>query len=296
MSSNRSLLFSFIIASVAFLGCEFSDKEEATVAAYVHVPSLQMQTPIDGSQGSNTHQFEDVWVFANNTFIGSYGVPATIPIPVSGDVNLRFEAGVKKSGQEYERIIYPLMKSSSGKMFLTPNVVDTIVPKFQFFENSVFAFIEDYDRIGTKFIINPLYSGQGDTIIRFQGADARESGKNSARVLIRPGSTVFQMYTSDEYTLPGFNQPVFLEMDFNANLQLVIGYYYQEPNQPSSAATEIIRLAPTNGEWRKIYLALNQEIAPRPPNTQFKFYVGLFKSADFVADVRLDNIKLVYLD
>ncbi len=296
MRPNRFLPFTFILSAIAISGCEFSDKEEAKVASYIYVPSVQMQTPNDGSQGSNTHQFEDVWVFANNTFIGSYGVPATVPIPLSGNVQIRVEAGVKKSGQEYERIIYPLMKSSTSQLALEPDKVDTVLPVFTFFDNAVFSFIEDYDRIGTKFTINPLYSGPGDTIIRFQGADARESGKNSGRAVLRPGNTVFQMFTSDEYVLPGFNQPVFLEMDFNANLQLVIGYYYQEPNQPASGATEIIRLAPTDGKWKKIYLALNQEIAPRAPNTQFKFYIGLFKNADFEADVRLDNIKLVYLD
>lgn len=293
---GRFSICTFALIALLLTGCDFSDREEATVPAYIHIPRFNTETPNDGSKGSASHRFHDVWVYANNRLLGIYGVPSTIPIPNAGQTNIRIEPGILRSGQFLERMIYPVVQTYETNISLTPQKVDTVVPMFRYRPNVTFPVIEDFDRIGFRFTINPLYQIPGDTVVRFSGEGAHDTSNFSGRILLEPDTRIFQMYTTETYLLPGFNQPVFWEMDYNSDVTLVFGYYYIEPNQPVSIANEVIRLLPTNGQWNKVYIALNQEIAPRPIGTRFRFFIALAKLQGAQVNVMLDNLKLTHLD
>lgn len=296
MSNKKIIQITALLGSALLGSCEFNDLDTVPVPSYIHIPRFTVSTASDGSQGDATHQIEDVWVYNDGKLLGTFGLPATIPIQKTGLTKLSFEAGVEKSGQDLERIPYPMIDPYRRDMNLLAERVDTIIPEFKYNPRAKTPLLEDFDNVGFRFTLNPLYTAQGDTFIRVNDATARTPGKNSGRLQLRSGSEVFQMYTTDEYELPNLNQPVFFEMDYKSNLQLVIGYYFSIPNQGTSAPTEVIRLFPTNGEWRKIYLSLNQETGRRPNGTKYKMYIGLFKEPQTEADIMLDNIKLVYFD
>jgi hypothetical protein len=293
---GKFLIWSIGIIALLLSSCDFSDREEATVPSYIHIPNYVTETPTDGSKGSSFQRFHDVWVYVNGRLLGLYGLPANIPVPNKGPTTIRIEAGILKSGQLLERMVYPVIQTYETTISLTPKSIDTIVPVFRYRNNAAFPVIEDFDRIGFRFTINPLYQQAGDTVLRFKNADAHDTSNFSGRIQVQPDTRVFQMYTTETYALPGFNQPVFWEMDYNTDLPLVFGYYYIEPNQSVSISNEVIRLFPTNGQWNRVYIALNQEIAPRPIGTRFRFYIGFFKQPGATANVMLDNLKLTHLD
>jgi hypothetical protein len=292
----RAHIYFFVfIALMSLSGCELlEDTSPVTVPSYIHVPAVTTTSNPDGSQGDAFHRIPDVWVYDEGVLLGIYRIPATIPVPKSGRVNLNFEAGVVYSAQLDERIPYPMLQTYRITKDLKENAVDTIRPEFAYRNTCVFPLIEDFDRVGFRFTLNPLYTRAGDTILRVAGPEALEAGKNSGKVVLAPGAEAFQIYTTDNFTLPGMNQPVFFEMDYKSNVPLIIGYYFFEPGQSSSQPNEVIRLFATDGEWKKVYLALNQETAGKPSNTLYKFYIGLFKEAGKEAEIYLDNIKIVH--
>jgi hypothetical protein len=292
---KRYLLILFIL-SVILPSCEFKDRSEAIVPGYIYIPSYISETPNDGSKGAAIHNFPDVWVYVDGRSLGNYGLPALIPVPKTGNVSITIDAGITRTGQDMERLVYPMILTYEQKLTLTPNQIDTIVPVFRYRNNTVFPMIEDFDRIGFRFSLNPLYTQVGDTVVPFKGKDARDTIGYSGRVVSATGTRVFQMYTTENYLLPGFNQPVYFEMDYNTDVPLIVGYYFVEPNQTGSAPNEIIRLFPTGGQWRKIYVAMNREIASNPMGSRYRMYVGFFKNPDQVANVLIDNLKLVHLD
>ena len=65
-------LFLVTIALNFFCSCTQLDQQEA-IPSYVHIPSLKLQASPD--QGSSFHQFKDVWVYANNEYVGAYEMP-----------------------------------------------------------------------------------------------------------------------------------------------------------------------------------------------------------------------------
>jgi len=289
------ILFNFVLICT-FASCEFSDLGPADVPAYLYIPKINTEVNANGTQGDSTQQFQDIWVYAGNDFIGTFGLPAMIPIPKTGNTTLDFEAGITNSGIDGDRIMYPMMQTYSTQRNLEVTKIDTITPTFKYSDFAKFPFIEDFDGVGLRFSFNPLYSTAGDTILRINNDEALVKGRNSGKLQISKSATAFQMYTTELFKLPGFNQPVFWEMSYKSNQTLVFGYYYFEPNQPSSQPTEVIRLFPTNGKWNKVYISLNLELVNKKPNTEFRFFLGLFKGANTDADVYLDNLKLVYLD
>jgi hypothetical protein len=293
MHTYRYILWLLCLMSIS--ACEvLEDTSPVAVPSYIHIPSITTGSNLDGSQGDAFHRIPDVWVYDEGVLLGIYKIPATIPIPRSGKVNLNIEAGVVFSAQLEERIPYPMFQTYRITKDLKENMVDTVKPEFVYRSSCVFPLIEDFDRVGFRFTLNPLYSRAGDTVVRVSGPQALEAGKNSGKIELTPGTESFQLFTTENFNLPGMNQPVFLEMDYKSNVPLIIGYYYFEPGQTSSQPNEVIRLFNTEGEWRKLYLALNQETAGKPSNTLYKFYIGLFKDANQQADIYLDNIKIVY--
>ena len=88
-----------------FSGC---DKEEQ-IPSYIYISEFVLYTK-NTNFGSNSHDFVDAWVYANNKLIGVFELPATIPILESGSKQLTIIAGIRKNGLYYEREAYPFLK------------------------------------------------------------------------------------------------------------------------------------------------------------------------------------------
>ncbi len=292
----------FILAVLFIQSCALLDTEEASVPGYIYVPSFRYYTDDTSSQsdgpyeGQNTQKFVDVWLSREGIALGTIGLPALIPVTGTTDsAIITIDAGIMKTGQSDERVPYAVIKPFKKKMKFTPGVVDTVIPEFRYLSNRKFAFIEDFDRTGMRFVINDLYKVAGDTILKVNDQRARTPGKNSGMLAFNQNSLRFQVRTERIAGLPGMNSPVFLELDYHTNLPLDIGYYYFEPGQPASGANSVIQLFPSTG-WNKIYIALNLEIAPRKAGTEFIFYIGVYNPSAVLPEVFIDNAKLVYLE
>jgi hypothetical protein len=282
-------LFGFITS------CALLDNEEATVPAYIYVPQVKFITQ-PSKEGDSIHKFVDVWVSKSGLAMGTIGIPALLPIKFTDSTDITLDAGILKSGMNDERIPYPLILPYTKRMRLVPGKVDTIVPEFMYYPQAKFPIFEDFDVIGSFFELNSLYKQTGDTILRVQDKLALIPGKNSGQLVLSPTTTTYQLLASNPLNnLPGGNSPVFLELDYNTNLPLDIGYYYREPGQSAETRSSIVQLFPTNG-WNKVYIALNLEIASRRVGTSFRFYIGIFNPRLEKAEIFLDNLKVVYLD
>ena len=293
-----------LLLLAAISACSLLETDLAPAPAYVYVPSVTFYTDtIDKSdknyEGANTSRIKDAWLYNSGGLLGAaIGLPALVPVQVNGadSIDLRVEAGVLRSGQDDQRIPYPLMQPYTRRIRLIPGRVDTIYPDFTYYRTRQFAFIEDFDRPGFRFAINPHYRYPGDTVMAVNDARALAPG-NSGMFAISRNNTRFQILTTDQYVLPGMNLPVFLELDYHTNLPLEVGYYYDDPKLGPSAADSVISLYP-NSSWNKVYVSLNEEIAPHQQagSTAFKFYIGVYNPDSIEPAVFIDNIKLVYLD
>ncbi len=293
------LLFLHAILFSTINSCEFADNAEAVIPSYICITDFTFQTDTGNLnyQGRNTHDFADMWLNQNGNIIGAVGLPVLLPLQETGLRTINVEAGIKESGQDDVRKAYPFITTYSVPVELSPNQIDTITPLFKYVSNIKFPLIVDYDRLPNSrgFTINPLYALKGDTILEASGPGSREPGNDYMKMEVSDSTTAFQIYTSDEFTFPDLGTPVYLEMDYLADMSLQIGYYYVEPNQPTSPATAIITLYPS-ATWKKLYLNITDELYGKKTGTSFKFYIGFFNYSGLKPNISLDNIKLVTLD
>ncbi len=288
MKINSKLIV--LIASLGlFSQCKVFDNE-AIVPGYVYIGGYKMETAADGSQGDSTSKIVDGWVYENGSVVGSFGLPALIPIQKTGAVEIGIDAGILKTGQNYERIPNPLIARTYFSLNLKPNTIDTIFPVFKYVPRAKFKFIEDFDRVGLRF--SKTYTMPGDTIIYVNsGPDARTQGQNSGKIMLTDSTDYFRLVTTDPYNLVGLNLPSMLELDYNSDVILYIGMFANVPGGVKQIP--LYNAYPTNG-WNKVYINTTDEVSLNPINTEYKVYIEVYRPIGSPRPkIIIDNVKLI---
>jgi len=291
---HRTLtVFISLLGILLFSQCK---TDQAMVPGYLHIKSPQFNTKADGTQGYNSYDFKDYWVFESGIFKGSYAIPSEFPIQKEGKTVIRIGAGIKHSGQNEERMIYPLVKNFIDTVDFKPNQTDTIWPVFSYQDNAVFKLVEDFDKNGLSLEFNPVFKKDGDTLIKYNGDDAFVKGNNSGKIVLKQDSSILELYSPVLNNMPKFS-PTYLEIDYKNDLPFTIGIYATEIDG-SVKQIPLIVLTPKS-QWNKLYLDLETEIAYHPIGTQFRIFLRFSNNLTSPVQnpsVLFDNLKLIYLD
>lgn len=266
------------------------------VPGYLHLKAPIFTTKADGTQGINSSDFKDYWVFESGIFKGSYAIPSEFPIQKEGKTVVRIGAGIKHSGQDEQRMIYPLVKNYIDTVYFKPNQTDTLSPKFTYQDNAVFKLLEDFDKNGLALEFNPSFKVEGDTLIKYNGDDAFVKGNNSGKIILKHDSSILELYSPVLNNIPKFS-PTYLELDYKNDLPFTVGMYATEIDG-NVKQVPLIVLTPKD-YWNKLYLDLESEIAYHPAGTQFRVFLRF--SNNLTAPIQnpkmlIDNLKLIYLD
>lgn len=288
---NKPFLLFFALLAVS--SCGIVGQDAVTVPAYISVPYYTFQTD-SLKEGSNYEKFSDMWISDGGLIVGAVGLPSLIPIQKHGLTEVRVDAGIIITGQDNQRASYPLIATHIENRELRPGVIDTFYPKFKYLPNIDVKFVEDYDRIGSSFKINPSYYVPGDSILKVNDQNALRPGRYSGKIQLDPSHQIMQLITNSEFQLPGYGSPVYLEIDYSSNLPLDIGYYYNDPLTGASPAQSVVQTFASNG-WRKLYINLTNEISVRRVGTTYIIYIGIYNIENVVPSVYIDNIKLLCL-
>lgn len=288
MKNSYKAVF-FLLFTIAFTGCKVFD-DPVTVPGYVYIPSYRFETKTDGSQGDSTNKFTDAWVYSNGNIEGSFAFPVLIPIQRNGPTEIAIEPGIVRTGQNDNRVPYVLAQREYFTVDLKPGERDTIIPVFKYNPQNVFLMIEDFDN-SSGIRIRKNKSLPEDTIMRFGGEEARTPGKLSGKVVLSDSTDYFELVTIDNFSMrPG--DRVYLEMDYNSDMMLQIGFYAT----PIGQQTTIIPMLITNATsgWNKVYIDLSEEIGVLPAGTLCQPFIGVRKEVGAPAPrIWLDNIKII---
>jgi hypothetical protein len=272
--------------------------EKSTIPSYIYVKEFKLNTNLL-TQGDTSEDIVDVWLFQNNEFKGSFGLPTYIPITEKDKHNIKLRAGVKRSGQDDQRLLYPIFTDYDTILPLNDLGSDTISPTVSYLPNCKFPLIQDFDGNSSFFTINNPKNG--DSIAKVNDIDAWKINNNSAKFILAD-STYQLFYVSKELSnLPANNIPIYLEVDYKCNGAFSIGINPIYNNGKESKGTSVYIANSTNGKWRKLYLDLaldiGTEIAKNGNGTKFQIYFEVQKSGEPLIDnthLFLDNIKLVH--
>ncbi|MBL4593887.1 MAG: hypothetical protein JKX68_08740 [Flavobacteriales bacterium] len=275
----------FIILSIILSSCS-KENYEAQLPTYISIDQITVTTDL-ATQGSSTSNITDAWVYVDDNLVGVFELPATFPVLKEGNVTMKVYAGIKDNGISSTRARYLLYDPHIEQLNLVKGETIKVNPNVTYASGAIFPWIEDFENPSLSF----LYTTDSDTIINKQSTDVRD-GVFSGQVYLDTGMDFFEATSIAFTTIPRNGRPVYFELDFKTNQELLIGIYLD-----TGKALYIV-LKETS-EWKKVYINLTGIINSLASSSEVKIFIGYDVLANpFTAtnpEIHLDNLKLVHL-
>ncbi|HOZ29880.1 MAG TPA: hypothetical protein PLL66_03095 [Bacteroidales bacterium] len=285
----RVLVFFCLLIPIFFISCEIINPPEQ-IPSYITVDTVRVKIN-SPAEGTSIHNISDCWLYVNNKLIGVFEVPFKVPVLESGVHSIQIEPGIKNSGGDANRDIYPMMYGYYITDTLTEGEVLNIVPEFSY-RPVVFDLIEDFEDIGIAFQV----SSESDTTISLVSGNEAQEGK-SMYVALDDEHPNFECRSTSLYEIEK-NGSAFLEVSFKCTDSIDFGLFALESNGASMSEIRksVFTFKPTN-TWKKVYIDLHYHVI-NTTGTQFRLYFAAIRSEDDETDKTefyFDNIKLIYI-
>jgi hypothetical protein len=297
----------FLIMAVSlFISCE-----KAETPSYLHIEQIDLKVrPFNGNpedfEGTPDHNITDAWVYLNDQLIGTWELPATVPIISSGNQKITVIAGIKNNGIGATRVDYPFFDLYSANLTLIPD--ETIdfredpnsvlinghyCPFVQYFPSGLVFWNERFEDPGTQFeaaLNSPADINITQNALQVFNYNPGNNSQGSGFIYLNTDSSFFEIISTHEFN-PEKGRKVYLEMNYKSNCVLQVGVYEKSPNVVKVYGKGIN----PNNDWSKIYIELTDEIARRQSATSYALFIeGILSSGQTTGEVFLDNIKIIY--
>lgn len=287
---RRFIINLFLLLIVlSFTNCEPKNDEDL-VPSYLHIQKIDVTTTYE--QGSASSSITDAWVYIDDKFIGSFELPATVPILAEGKQNIVVRPGIKLNGISNTRTAYPYYTSIERELTLVKDSVINLSGSVTYQPTTNFAWKENFDESGisldttSKSDVNIVKTNESGLVY------PENNNAYSGMITLTSDSSVFEVVSSSGYAFPENGKPVFLELNYRINHEMVVGVYYKDGGVKYQRP--LIILNPTD-EWKKVYVNLTVPKYDTPSAYDFEIFFGSQKKAG-TADALflIDNLKLVF--
>lgn len=281
--------------SVTLLSSCDDDKDSDLVPSYIHIEGFTVTT--DYEQGTASQKITDAWVYLDETLIGAFELPATVPILADGMRNITVRPGIKINGVSNTRAIYPYLNSVTKSLNLTKDsIVSLGTVNTTYRENVIFPLLENFE------INTASFDTTRKSTVPLQITDnpslafsyPNESGISSGMIQLVADTSIFEAVTTQIYDFPPAGSEVFLELNYKTENSLVVGVFYR------SIGIEVQRpliVLNKSAVWNKVYINLTVPRYDTPNATDFRIFFGAQTDAgNSPATILVDNIKLVYFN
>jgi len=281
-----------LLTAYLFSTCDLINPAE-TIPSYLTIESIPFvsTSPI---HGTNNQKIVEAWVTVDGIFIGVYDLPATVPVLVSGNVEVKIEAGIKDNGIGRLPEIYPFFEPYRVNVDLKPAETTILQPNVRYRDNLNFAFVEDFEN-GSRIFIDEL-DGNPATGVNLTTENVFE-GNNSGVIKLtkeNPAVEVATDFGRKFRDLQSKGVPVYLELNYKTDVQIAFGIIGHEEAifAPSESLYEPVLFPKST--WNKVYLNLSQAVFElKTPEYQISLLAVLPPDLES-GNIWLDNIKLIH--
>ena len=281
-SLSNSILVGVVFGS--FISCSKINPKEQ-IPTYITINKFSVSTDY-ATQGTQSNNFTDAWIYVDDQPLGAYELPATIPILQNGKHQIKARGGIKVNGISANRSQYAMIGFYEQWVDLQLDKVTILTPNVTYFTSLNFSWLEDFEGQGVSLV----KTGNSDTsvVITKDSADVFE-GKKSAKIYLDNTNSFFEATSSSLLSLPK-GKDVFLELNYKCNNIFQVGIY----SSSSSTSSTTLYLNSTNNQWNKIYINLINEVTAANANS-YLIFISMQKDPNMAtANLSLDNIKLIY--
>ncbi|WP_133122119.1 hypothetical protein [Brumimicrobium salinarum] len=243
-------------------------------------------------QGELSHDISQVFLNMDGKSLGTYELPAKIPIIGDGAHDFVLIPGVIVNGIRGTKKRYPFMEQYKSVITLKKNDTVSIVPETRYFKEINFL-IEDFESPSMQLDVS---SESLATIGRNNDPSILKWGNRYGEVILNDSDSLISFTTDFNTVLPKLGTDVFLEFDYmNTNSMLIGTYSYGNGNVYYDPYLQINPQSAGDAVWKHVYVDLKENISYRqttPINeAQFTMVLDDLGTSKYVY---IDNIKLVY--
>ena len=284
----RKLTLLITVSALLVLNSCEKDSSTPLIPAYIEVNQFNLTT--SGSQGTNSHQITDAWIFVNDQLEGIFELPARVPTLLTGEQNVKIFAGIKNNGIGSERVRYPFYTNYDMNMTLEPDSTYVINPDITYVSTAT-IWEEDFEDGGIAFTKTAL----SDTNFVQDNTDPFE-GSKSGVVTFDVGDLYFESRTNEPTfdNFPKVGLPVYVELNYKSNIQFSVGILHNDGSLPSDVKTGVFTFN-TQAGWNKTYIQLSDAVSQQPAATTFDLYFDAVNDGTSASPkIEMDNIKVVF--
>jgi hypothetical protein len=283
---KRHVLYMVIMGFLTTLLLINCDKEEP-IPAYIYIDSITFK-PAAG-QGTASARITDAWVYVNEDIIGAFELPAMVPVLASGKVRVLIGSGVMvngKTGNRQENIFY---EAYTQEIALEPGKIDTLVPVVGYSRFTDLIYVDDFET-GNSFAVSPV--SQVSSFDNVRGTGVAFEGSNCMAFTVSDSFPRFNAQSSKTFNKKDADGQVFLEMNYKAENSFTVNVYIIDQSG-QAADLPFVTFVPSDGQWRKVYVNLNNVLAQQPTGSKYKLSFESFKEDGSSGKVYIDNIKVM---
>ncbi len=266
--------------------CSLIDPASPT-ASYLHIDSISFSTNY-AIEGSKSKKITDAWILYDNKYLGTFPLPATIPLIGEGTHKISIKGGIIENGISGSRAAYPMFASFDTTVNLIAKNTLTISPGIVYKSGTVFPQLEDFDDASLTLITTnvdnaPLTITTSGDPFAFEG--------NSGKVTMDANKPVFEIASSAPFTLPT-NIPVYVELNYKSDVDFSIGAFLTSTS--GIFKTDLLSVRAST-EWKKIYVTYSELGGVEVGAINYKIFIHAEKGNDLTtADLYIDNLKVLY--
>src|ERR1035438_5850904 len=142
-------IFLTILPLLLFIlqSCEkFSDGQ--SVPAYLKIDSIYLVIK-SSTQGSSSQNITDAWVYVDEELLGTFQMPANLPVLKTGKHTVTIFAGIKKNGIAATRGAYPFYAPITMQVNFKPDSASSLgVLSTTYLSTTNFLWMEDFEDAG----------------------------------------------------------------------------------------------------------------------------------------------------
>lgn len=282
--SKNFLIHFFVLSSI--YSCNIFEPA-SPIASYLHIDTIFVRTDYP-TQGSNSNKISDAWVLYDNKYLGTFPLPADIPLIGEGLHSVIIKAGIVENGISATRAAYPKYTSFDTTLLLSSKEKTYLSPTVTYGSGINFPQIEDFDDASLSLVATA--TGTAPLVIT-QQSDPNSFEGNSGNTTLDQNHTIFEVASSSAFTLP-LSTPSYFELNYKGDNEFTIGVFI---TTSSGIVKSDLLSVKASSVWKKIYVSLSGLGGVVSDGIDYKIYLHAEKDPLLTtANLYFDNLKVVF--
>jgi hypothetical protein len=270
-------------------------KQEDLTPAWLKINNFTISTN-ESTQGANSHNITDAWLYVDGKNLGVYELPCIIPVLEEGEHTLSILPGIKVNGIQETRSPYPFYQTFEVLVDFSKNDTVILNPTTAYKTSVQFPFLEDFEGAGFDIIKGPNSDTNIVFISKAEQPDIVKYGDKCGGVFLSLTDSSYSGKTQSLLNLPR-GQDVYLEIDYMCTNSMATGVIAQNSGGTNEHTPLVILNPSEDGEavWKKIYINLKDDVSFETNATSYEFYLlSILDENSASGYIYLDNVKVVH--